>query len=163
MKIFIVFLLACTLTGCISAQMRDTTYYTNRDINFPKDFNSCWQNLLDVLSDGNAPIVTIEKESGILITEFVSINKDSLIGYAMVPYGIMGTGYTEGKYKLNIRVKKIADNITNVKINAHIEGFYGIVQPYGWHALESRGVLEVGILQQLASILGVELKYSKNE
>lgn len=106
MRIFTIFLLACTLTGCISAQMRDTTYYSNRDINFPKDYNSCWQNLLDVLSDGNEPIVTIEKESGILVTEFVSIIQDSLIRYARVPYGIMGTGYSEGKYKLNIRVKK---------------------------------------------------------
>lgn len=163
MKLFILAVSACILTGCASAQLRDTTYYNIKDINIPKDYNTCWQNLLDVLSDQNEPIVTIEKESGILVSDFVNISQDSLIRYALVPYGMMGTGYTEGRYKLNIRVKKISENVTAVKINAHIEGFWGIVQPYGWLALESRGVLEVGILQQLASKVGVELTYSKNE
>jgi len=142
------------LSGCVSAQLKDTTYYAIRDIDINKNYNTCWEALLDVLSDANQPITTIEKESGIIITEFVSIDQSYLVRIAVVPYGIFGTGYTQGRYKLNIRAKKTSSDVTNIKINAHIEGFWGIIEPYGWRPLESRGVLENDILKSLGSRLG---------
>lgn len=158
MKHFAKVILVCIfLNGCVSAQLRDTTYYKIRDMDFDKDYNACWQVLLDTLSDENQPITVIEKESGIIVTEFVMIDLSNLLRIASrVPYGIFGTGYTEGRYKLNIRVKRTSPNVTNIKINAHIEGFFGIMQPYGWHPLESRGVLENDILKNVVSKLKVQ-------
>ena len=166
MKKVLTILLIVLLSGCANSRYIDSYagYYAKRDMDFNKDLNTCWQVLLDVLSDENQPIATIEKESGIIVTDFVLIDKSSLMRYASVPYNPRGTGYTQGKYKLNIRVKKTSEGVTNIKVNIYLEGFWNESQRSGWenawhpvasgaHPLESRGVLENEILQSVNSML----------
>jgi len=115
---------------------------------YSEGFDTVWAALVDILSNLNYPIATIDKSSGLIVCEFISIDGLMLERMAFIPRGILGSAYTQGRYKINARVK---DEVTHVsvKINTHIEAFQGIFRPYGWEVVESRGVIEHEIISKM--------------
>ncbi len=72
-KLLLLALLVITTVFCVSCASlfsQAPLYKTNsRDYNAP--FDDVWTAAIDVMSDANFPILTLEKESGLLVTDWV--------------------------------------------------------------------------------------------
>ena len=122
---------------------------------FQADFDVTWHAIIDALSDGNYPIQSIEKESGLVTTQFVVFTqgigaKSQIDRIAAVPGMFLGT-WSAGRYSLSIFATSITGG-TRVRIKAHVEAYENNVS-YTWHVCQSRGVLEGSIL----NVIGTKL------
>jgi hypothetical protein len=110
-KIFfsIPFILLC---GC--ATIQPTVPIESRHRTYTESFNKVWNIVIEMLNEDSLPISILDKDSGVISTNFVITGawsvtkKDSILE-------------PDAKYTLNILVKKINENTTELTINPHIE------------------------------------------
>ena len=138
-------------TGCVGLQIEPLAP-EKKQVSYAADFNTTWRAVLDVLNDWSMPITAIEKESGIIVTDFV-IMKAPSDAFPMGPMGSMELPQA-GRLKLNISVRE-ENGKTTIKINAHHER---LTQHFGemsasWKAQNSTGHTEFAIFMSVSLIL----------
>lgn len=112
MKKLFIWFVCLSLTGC--ATIYKPIPYEEKQRTYTATFDKSWSALIEIISEENLPIATIDKTSGIILTSFVTTGmwgitkKDSILE-------------PEARFTLNILVKNIDANTTIITINSHIE------------------------------------------
>ena len=108
---------------------------------FNKNYNDVWQATVEVVGE-LYPIKVVEKTSGFIATDMVSISVPELnrIGFRRKLKSLLF--FDSGRYSLNILIKEVNQNATRVKIVPHIEGFFSFEHTFGWRIFQSRGIVE---------------------
>lgn len=136
-----------TLVGCAaSQQLTPATPRTDTAV-LDAPFDKVWQATVATLAEEGMPIQTIEKESGIVTTQFVSFASGysaerEIDQLAKRPRTFLGLGtWNSGRYTLSIYVSRVDSATTRIKATPHIEGFENNVSK-SWVMCESNGALE---------------------
>lgn len=122
---------------------------------FQHSFDKVWSTIIEVLSDESIPIASIEKVSGLVTSDFMSITVGRVSQIAMMKkdggYRQVNTFFiTNARYKLNVFVSSLDSTRTKVKITPHIEGFFKFGDlGGGWQVAVSRGRLEKEIFNAI--------------
>lgn len=151
-KLMVVLILLLTFVGCVGVPIAPLAPEDKERL-YQSDFNVTWHGVLDVINEKELPITTIEKESGIVVTDFVIIpftfasSRPDL--FPAQPLEMI----QQGRYKLNISVRS-ASVSTKVRINAHFEKFSHIAfieQFPSWKIQASTGILEKELFNAIES------------
>jgi tetratricopeptide (TPR) repeat protein len=109
------------------------------------NYDQTWSALVSTLAENQLPIKVVEKESGLIGTDFVSFKGD-VKDYAYHPSNLLGS-WVSGRYSLNIQVTKLTPDSTRVTINSHIEGWE--TETKNWYVCDSNGTLEADIFSKI--------------
>ena len=135
------------LAGCVTPAVRPTIQDT-KIIDAP--FDKVWSALIATLSERALPIKAIEKESGVVTTDFVvfaSGRTSYEIGKAIDEVAVKPSGlliWSRAMYKVSIFATKAGEDATNIKITTHIQAFE-VFAFENWVVLYSNGTIERGI------------------
>lgn len=88
---------------------------------YPTDFHKSWSAIIEVINEENLPIKTIGKASGVIITDFKTARMDTITKKDSIIAPQAG-------FALNILVKAVNADTTNIIINSYIERYAGA----GW-------------------------------
>ena len=132
------------LSGCVTAPVRPTIKDTEI---FQADFDRVWKSTIATIADMALPVESIEKESGLVTTKFVSFSFRELHRIAQTPSIGLGV-WSTGRYTLSIFMVSISETATKVKIKAHVEAFERNVTK-SWHVCYSKGILESQIFDSI--------------
>lgn len=146
------------LSACALATVPKPESFERKQI-FPFPFAKTWASTVEVMADGEWPVESIEKDSGLITTEFVNTGSDVGNKYTDCPLGPRGvTGFSQRRGKLSILVKSISENDTSVRINTHFEAFKGggslLGGEAGWMLCNSTGLVEMDIFNKIKATLG---------
>jgi len=146
------FVNGCGFTGfgVKRPKIKRLPYYSDRDVEFAMDYDIVWQAVIDVLYYRNENINTFVKGSGMINTNSRIIDEKSLYKIANIPKGALEPKFQEGRYKLDITLMHTSLRKVIVAVNANIEAYQTLIEPYGWSALRSNGTLENDILFDIA-------------
>jgi len=133
------------LVGC--APMARPTIQDTEIIAAP--FEKVWDALVSTLSEQFIPIKTIDKGSGLIVTEFVTFPRSQkpIDEIAVKPSGWLYI-WTHIRYAFSIYVTKSGENTTRVKITSSVECYENNVA-HGWVLCYSKGVLEKEIFDSI--------------
>lgn len=145
MKRVLVILGLLMLSGCTTMPINSSP--AKQEEVFNLSFDDVWKQVVEVLSDENYPIESIEKDSGLITTEFISTGGDQIQRIARLEKG-MFFAWTTGSYKLNIFVVSIDDSHTRVKINPYIKAYNYILESWKQRA-SSTGLIERSIFRRI--------------
>jgi len=152
-KIYLlVVLLAAILASCSTTQMvRPNIQYA---VVIQDSFDRVWGPVVATLAEMALPIESIEKESGLVSTKFVTFASGILAQKEIDrifqrPSVFLGT-WSQGRYTLSIFVTSSGENTTKIKITTHIEAFEDNVTK-SWHICYSKGVIEKQIFDSVRS------------
>lgn len=123
---------------------------------FNSPFNKVWAGIVSTIAEMSLPIQSIEKESGLITTQFITDKSgwEPVKNLAYNPTVLLGT-WTGCRYTYSIFVNTLSENQTKVKVNTHIEGFESNVTK-DWHVCQSKGILEDQFFNMLRSSLGIQ-------
>ena len=144
------------LSGCAAPQQLATTPVEDTEV-FVASYDAVWGAVVATLAAEHYPIKAIEKESGLIATEFVTFTtsslraKEEIDGIAVRPGVFLGT-WSQGRYSLTVFVARLADSTTSVKVTPHIEGFEDNVTRR-WHVCPSLGVVESAVFDSVRARL----------
>lgn len=122
---------------------------------YPYGFDKVWSATVEALADMEVPIESIEKESGLITTDFIRISSKRINQIGLLfrddKYMIPGSGgysfsMRGGRYKLNVFEYLIDSLATKVKVTVHIEVYY---KGLDWTPLKSRGEIEREIFEAI--------------
>ena len=153
MKFSAWFFILLILMGCTGAPIAPLSSEQKERI-YQADFEKTWRAVLDVLNERSEPIGTIEKDSGIIVTDFVLMSGLETAFFPIQPMQAI----RQGRYKLNISVKSASDK-TWVRINAHFERFSSIIMVEtfpSWKSQNSTGALERQLFDAIEKQLAIE-------
>jgi hypothetical protein len=148
MKLIISSVLLCLVAGCATPQLAPVKETTQR---FDQPFDKVWGSIVaSVTSD--YPIQVIEKQSGVLETQFVSLpGNNPLKQYGVEPSIFLSIWY-QNRARLSVYAKAQGETNTTVRVAAHFEGFEGNMTK-NWYVWPSNGVLEQQIIERISSNL----------
>jgi len=143
----LVVLLSAILAGCATTQMVKPTIQDTDVIQAP--FDKVWGAVVATLAEMALPIESIEKESGLVTTKFVTfasgiLAEKEIDRIAQRPPVLLAI-WSQGRYTVSIFVTSIDENTTKIKITTHIEAFENNLTK-SWHVCYSKGVIERQIL-----------------
>ncbi len=102
-------------------------------------------------------IVYEDKDSGIIRTEWVSIQPDKLYEYAVIEGVYRDIEWEKAEYQLEIKISKDAPTV--VKVSAYIRGYGELkgevktFKPTAFLSLKSNGRLEKDFLNNLKEVI----------
>ena len=162
MKRFALTMMALTgsfvLTGCATTQPQPTGPI-HKEFILDAAFDKVWPAVLERATDRSWPIKTIDKASGIIATDFVSLGT-SFSGWktaktiAYEPSCMLCTWTGGARQTVTVFVTKIDESKSRVKIGIHVEAFENNVS-HQWAAWQSNGANEKLIADDLAQKLNV--------
>ena len=120
----------------------------------PANKDRVWELVVSAVAP-NFPVQAIEKESGLLSTEFVSVpvgfNNANMAEFVYPPRVFLGT-WRGLRMSMRVLVNEVSSEMTSVAITAHYEAFENNVSK-SWMVAESNGALENKILTNIESQL----------
>jgi hypothetical protein len=118
---------------------------------FAAPFDRVWPAVISTVT-GDYPVQAVEKGSGVLETQMVSMQVDK---YANPPTGLFLPCWGEGRGRLSLFVRPVNGTNTSVRIKGHFEGFeYNVA--HTWYVWTSTGVLEGDIASKIAAETGAQ-------
>lgn len=108
---------------------------------FSHSFEKIWTASLEIVSEKGWPIQTIDKGSGIIVTDFITFDLSEIPLNFHVPNGTGMLFLLGHDFRINIFIINISDNKTNVRINFYpkeIKNFPTIAK-----RITSQGKLEI--------------------
>lgn len=113
-------------------------------------FDETWEAAISIFAGSNIPIKTLEKDSGIIVSDPLG---------ASASFYRCKTGFLETirnpQGTFNVFVRKVSDGKTSVQINSIYKGQSWVGNNYlGWKNCQSTGELERTIFQKLLARLG---------
>jgi len=130
---------------------------------YEKDYDTVWSSVIEIFAQRNISIKTIEKVSGIVVSE------NSKVPFQVQPDLTYNSSYcdcgspgglvilTDMKGRFNVFVRKITENATSVQVNTayHALKQMGMHFVLGWNwECNSKGYMESIIFDDLDSRLG---------
>lgn len=113
-------------------------------------YEKTWRAVASVIAERGLPIESVEKESGLLTTKFVTFARGMESDKEIKKVAVIKTSFLliweRGRYALSIYCEPVSGSTTRVKITAHIEGFESNVSK-SWHVCYSNGNLEKRIAE----------------
>jgi hypothetical protein len=145
--LFILPLLACATTQAIRPQIYNSA-------TFSAPFDEVWSALISTLAEQALPIESVEKESGLITTKFVTFASGLLADeridyYTVKPSGLLNV-WNQGRYTISAFVTPSGEEAAVVRITTHIEAYESNVSK-SWHVCYSKGVLEREIFNSIRS------------
>lgn len=150
----IMVVLLFAISGCASAPQpqpkKDTAFYLAR-------FNKVWDACLMALGEESIPIETMEKEKGLITTEYVNYSvgpqaHHEIEKIAQKPSATHLAIWSQVGYTLSILITPINDMSTKARVTVHIVAYDKNVTQE-WHDCISYGVIEDMILEKIRSQL----------
>jgi hypothetical protein len=146
---YILVLLITALVGCQTTNVAPVEQQrTSAIYEAPKD--KIWPLLVSEVGL-NYPVAAVEKDSGLLTTDFVTMpagyNNMNMTNWVYNPGGFLAT-WNGLRMKMNIMVVELEENRTQVSIRAYYEAFENNVS-HSWVVCRTNGSLENGILTRI--------------
>jgi hypothetical protein len=113
------------------------------------DFNKTWAAVVDVLSAHNFPVESIERESGLVTTDWVSLGYGTKT--CSCPGSILAV-FSNHRMKVSVFVK-VAGEGTSFRIRCHFEGFDSNIMKQ-WTTCNSLGVTEKTLSENILKVAG---------
>jgi hypothetical protein len=111
-------------------------------------FDQVWGYTVAYVAQRGWPIAAVEKESGLITTQqAIFAQNEHDVKECARTHGALSY-WGEGRFSLNIYLRKVSDTQTSASVTAHIEGF-DQVWSKSWQPLESKGVIEQQVLDQI--------------
>jgi len=145
----VIALVLVLLSGCAAeTQISDVPAVHNTEI-FTASTDRTWKALVETLAEDSYPIQAIEKESGLITTDFVSVAGPSTTFLREISNSSCGLcSFSRVRYSLSCYVSESGPNTTRVKLKAHVEGFERLWAG-DWRVLESSGGIEKKVLDSM--------------
>lgn len=144
---FRVVLLAAAACFAIASATAPKAHEVRRQSTIKASFDEAWDAVIDVFANRSIPVATLEKDSGLIVSEWGSV-----IGWESVrdcgSPGIAVVKRDVGKF--NVRVKRVAEGV-KVTVNSHfkqVRDFDGIVSE---EQCNSTGQIEELVLRAVAN------------
>ena len=137
------------LVSCQTTQSYISSAEKTHTVNY--DYASVWTNVIYVLNNQELPIITIEKESGLLVTDFVVFSPRSPFGQSVIKPSLLEM-VRDGRYKLSLLVLNKGPNLTSIRINTHIEKFSTNALASNipvWSYQQSNGFIERSLFDEI--------------
>ncbi|MFA5125338.1 MAG: hypothetical protein WC473_06000 [Patescibacteria group bacterium] len=143
--------MAALVSGCATVQQVPDNPINNSDvINQSRD--EVWGAAIAAVSERGLPIITADKNSGIISTQSVElqggfnipsrIQKVAYFTYKIIPF-------RDARYSLNVVVSEESADKTRIIVTAHIEG-----ENYEkWITFKSKGIIEQEVIQEIMNRL----------
>ena len=160
MKNYMIIIVSTTILfyGCAHAP---ATYKTQSTITYQNTYDEVWSSIISIFARKNIPIKTIEKDSGIIVTENMNIPLSEFSSDFVSKYCDCGNPgfpyyYKNFKASYNVFARKIYENRVSVQINTH----FTAIKYQGNNLIESidcvtTGELEKSLFQDLNFRLNV--------
>jgi len=132
--------------GCAASRQVIRGPVQDRQV-FQAPYDKVWSATVGALADEGAPIQVVEKESGLITTQFVQFASGLNAAKQMDAYAHRPRGggflsiWSMGRYSLSVHVTREADSTTAVKVTPHIEAYERNVTN-SWHVCDGNGGLE---------------------
>lgn len=166
-KLFLLALSCMVLSSCMTTKIPHLVgnYTATTSIETDKSFDEVWGKVIDFFATSGIPISTLEKASGLIVSNKVALEgmttteKDGVIlnpnAYIVIPY-VKGSTNLQVTSDFNVRVKEqngkvlISVNLPNIKAQLYVlEGLYVRVPTAKSIEAKSTGVFENGLLNLL--------------
>ena len=150
-------IIVCLIVGCASNMVHPISS-SQKVKTAHASYNDVWENLLYVLNVYEFPIILIEKDSGIIGTDWVGISPYDDIGKSALHYSASDI-VRNGKFKLSILVTRKGARKTDVRINANIQRYVKpfLMDSYYWSEQNTNGIIEKLVFDGLSQRMGREL------
>ena len=114
-------------------------------------FNQTWEATIELFADKSWPISVIEKDSGIIVSDWLRINNQ--LGYADCGQagGLAPEGYQEVRF--NVLVANLVDNKPSLTINCNFREYRRYYRNSFYADCTSTGVLEEEIHNKIFDLL----------
>jgi len=150
-NIFFVLSVFSLLSGCATTPTIPNEPIQDTII-IDKSYNTVWKAVINVVTEFKDPIKVVEKDSGLITTDFVIyangfLAENDIKRLCYLPK-IMLSDWVIGKYFYTINISKIDESKTQIKIITHLESFEKRMTGK-WYLCESRGVIENNIFNKL--------------
>jgi len=116
-------------------------------------YDEIWENIISYFSQAMIPVKNIEKSSGFLETDFMSVDGNILAGYIWNGKRLPSLLYNRGRMRCNVFVKMISPQKTSVRINTYTEIYRERVldDPGDYETAKSTGKYESHLIEYLIS------------
>lgn len=155
--IAILLLVAVSLVGCATTQPDAPRQTLPASQTFDSSKDAVWTALVAEVGQ-RFPVKAVEKESGLLTTDFVSMpagfNNRNAGQWIHPPGGFLAT-WDGLRMRMSVLVTEPAPGKTNVAIRTHYESFENNVSK-SWVVSETNGGLEHSILRSVASSVNTQ-------
>ena len=147
------------LSSCASVPPKNYNFQSSRIIN--KNYDEVWAAIISSFAENNTPIKTIEKDSGIIVSDDLKVpfKLQNAIYYSDYcdcghPGGLNMYKQMLGSY--NIFARKIENEQTSIQINTNFKAsmWYGN-NFIDWVTCSSKGLFEGNLLSQVESRLNI--------
>ena len=139
---------------CISCAAPPVVTEFDDSVTLEHDYDAVWSAVIELFAERSWPIETIEKDSGIIVTERLKLNVglEEMAKYADCGKDILGESRLPWTVKFNLFAKKGSAGETIVRINA---GFRSLEVAGGTAPVDcaSKGYLEAQLFEQLRELL----------
>jgi hypothetical protein len=100
--------------------------------------------LLTLMAEYDLKVTGIEREEGVIRTEFTEFEADSDLGKAALQAYSSSEGIHKGRYRLDVFFYEVDENSVKVMIDCQVEKFSGThaVANYHWQSQPSNGEIE---------------------
>lgn len=159
MKRFMIAVIFVFLSGCATVPPAKYNFDLHRD--YSKTYDEVWSSIIEYFANTNTPIKTVEKVSGIIVSDDMKIPFQPTVGTIQSIYCDCGTPggffyYKELLGNYNVFVKKVTDNETSVQINTNYKTQLWLTNNFqGWTNCPSTGLLESGLYAYLEQQLKI--------
>ena len=141
-RILIVTVLASTLLTLACAKQMVTATAEQRSREYDAPFDDTWERLVHVVTELGLPVTTIEKDSGLLGTDFYVFDARGNEAKLVLQEQSSLETIQGGWFKMSVLVSRLTDSRTRVKINCQIEKLSSILGESAWRYQPSNGYLE---------------------
>jgi len=107
--------------------------------------------LLTLMAEYDLKVIGIEREEGIIRTDFTEFEADSDIGKAALQAVSTSEKIQKGRFKLNVFFDEMVENSVKVRIDCTVEKFAGsnAEANYRWQSQPSNGEIEKRVFARL--------------
>ena len=146
MRFVLLVALAATLAGCAVAPPQ---YTFDKSWSIEHDYDKVWAAIIDILAEHNIPIQTIEKDSGLLVTEWISLGfpakwMDTIVDCGTA--GILTVGNRSLRFNMVLREQGESSRLT---INCNFMEFRSYGNQGGNTPCSSRGTMELRLKRNI--------------
>lgn len=134
-RVFGVVVVCLALASCASAPVARQIQNS-----FPVDkpFDAAWTAVIETFAELNLPILNMEKASGLITTDWISLNDPQMSDCGKV--GALNTEHGR-RVRFNVFVKKTSEVASEMKVNAMFEG---LVKYYGSEGISTISCVSTG-------------------
>jgi hypothetical protein len=107
--------------------------------------------LLTLMAEYDLKVTGIEREEGVIRTDFTEFEAESELGQAVLQAYSTSEGIEKGRFRLDVYFYEVDENSVRVMIDSQVEKFSGThaVANYHWQSQPSNGEIEMRVFNTL--------------